>query len=87
MKQIIGKEINFIKRMLKPNSTLNLNVTMIDSMKKEFQTRFVFFNVKLGCVVRMVVDSILPHAESGPNDHRKDASPFISSFSTNKNVF
>ena len=28
---------------------------------------------KLGCVVRMVVDSILPHAESGPNDHRKDA--------------
>ena len=32
---------------------------------------------KLGCVVRMVVDSILPHAESGPNDHRKDAPPFI----------
>ena len=31
---------------------------------------------KLGCVVRMVVDYILPHAESGPNDHRKDASPF-----------
>ena len=31
---------------------------------------------KLGCVVRMVVDSILPHAECGPNDHRKDAPPF-----------
>ena len=31
---------------------------------------------KLGCVVRMVIDSILPHAESGPNDHRKDAPPF-----------
>ena len=30
---------------------------------------------KLGCVVRMVVDSILPHAECGPNDHQKDA-PF-----------
>ena len=29
------------------------------------------------CVVRMVLDSILPHAESGPNDHRKDAPPFI----------
>ena len=28
---------------------------------------------KLGCVVRMVVDSILPHAEFGPNDHQKDA--------------
>ena len=32
---------------------------------------------KLGCLVRMVVDSILPHAVSGPNDHRKDAPPFI----------
>ena len=31
---------------------------------------------KLGCVVRMVVDSILPHEESGPNYHRKDALPF-----------
>ena len=27
----------------------------------------------------MVVDSILPHAESGPNDHRKEATPFTSS--------
>ena len=31
---------------------------------------------KLGCVVRMVVDSILSHAECGLNDHRKDAPPF-----------
>ena len=31
---------------------------------------------KLGCVVRMVVDFILPHAESGPNDHRKGAPQF-----------
>ena len=31
---------------------------------------------KLGCVIRMVVGSILPHAECGPNDHRKDAPPF-----------
>ena len=30
---------------------------------------------KLGCVVKMVVDSLLPHAES--NDYRKDAFPFI----------
>ena len=33
-------------------------------------------NSKLGCVVRMVVDSILPHAERGTNDHQKDAPPF-----------
>ena len=32
---------------------------------------------KLGCVVGMVVDSILLHAEYGPNGHRKDAPPFI----------
>ena len=25
----------------------------------------------------MVVDSLLAHAECGPNDHRKDAPPFI----------
>ena len=34
-------------------------------------------SAKLGCVVRMVVDSILPHTECGPNDHRKDAPRFI----------
>ena len=28
----------------------------------------------------MVVDSILPHAERGPNDHRKDAPPFSRCF-------
>ena len=31
----------------------------------------------MGRVVRLVVDSILPHAECGPNDHRKDAPQFI----------
>ena len=31
---------------------------------------------KLGRVVRMVVDSILHHAECGPNDHQEDAPPF-----------
>ena len=36
----------------------------------------IFRTCKLGCVIRMVVDSMLPHAESGPNDHRKDAPPF-----------
>jgi len=33
-------------------------------------------HTKLGCVVRMVVCSILPHTECGQNDHRKDAPPF-----------
>ena len=35
-----------------------------------------FRATKLGCAVRMVVDSILPHAESGPNGHGKDAPQF-----------
>ena len=33
---------------------------------------------KLGCVVRMVVDSLLPYAEFGLNSHRKDAPRFMS---------
>ena len=36
-----------------------------------------FAKTKLGLVVRMDVGSILPLAECGPNDHRKDAPPFI----------
>ena len=37
----------------------------------------LFQSIKLGCVVRMVGDSILLHAEYGPNDHLKDAPQFI----------
>ena len=37
---------------------------------------FLHFGFKLGCVVRLVIDSILPHAKCGPNHHRKDAPPF-----------
>ena len=31
---------------------------------------------KVECVFPIVVDSMLPHAEFGPNDHRKDAPRF-----------
>ena len=42
-----------------------------------FKITYYGYNLyKLGCVVTMVVDSVLPHAESGPNDHRKEAPPF-----------
>ena len=43
------------------------------------ESYFIFYRPsqnKLGCVVRMAVDSILPHVESGPNDHRKEAPQF-----------
>ena len=45
--------------------------SMITALSKCFRN-----TGKLGCMVRMVVDPILPHAECGPNDHRKDASQF-----------
>ena len=32
---------------------------------------------KVGCILPMVVGSILPHAEFGPNHHREDAPHFI----------
>ena len=53
------------------------NVDIVSALfKSRIQFRYTQFeqdvrdvNNKLGCVVRMVIDSILPHAESGPNDH------------------
>ena len=39
-------------------------------------SRWSIFSFKVGCVFRMVVVSILPHAEIGPNDYREDALHF-----------
>ena len=47
---------------------------------------FMYPYCKLRCVVRRVVDTLLPHAESGPNDHRKDASPFTRMIDKEKNI-
>ena len=58
---------------LTKRSNLRRNIITL-SFNKSIQS--VFKISKLGCVVRMVVDSILPHAECGPNDHQKDALPF-----------
>ena len=32
---------------------------------------------KAECVFRMAVDSMLPHAEFGPNDHREDSPTLV----------
>ena len=52
--------------------------SQIFNLEEEIGLKAIFS--KLGCVVRMVVDSILPHAKSGSNDHghdhRRDAPPF-----------
>ena len=49
---------------------------LLTQEKPSISVRSLVIDTKLGCVVRMVVDSMLPHAEGGPNDHRKDAPPF-----------
>ena len=51
-------------------------LSLTSNMNGFFQFKSQVNSDKLGCVVRMVVDSILPHAEGGPNDHRKDAPLF-----------
>ena len=56
------------------------NSSMIIGQRKvrieQIKNRRIFKVNKLGRVMRMIVDAILTHAESGPNDHRKDAPPF-----------
>ena len=48
--------------------------TKIWTKKTKFKSLGVtFITTKLGCVARVAVDSILSHAECGPNDKRKDA--------------
>ena len=44
---------------------------------KSKSLRLVFNLTKVGCVSPMVVVSIVPHAEFGPNDHMEDAPYFI----------
>ena len=45
-----------------------------------------FYDCEAGVVVRMVVDSLLPHAKFESNDHRKDAPPFIND-NINQNLY
>ena len=64
---ISGKILSSYKRLSLAKTSQNYNMIL----------NYVASMTELGCVVRMVVDSILLHAEYGPNDHRKDAPPFI----------
>ena len=47
---------------------------MIFRGEKSYSGKIIY---KVGCVFPMVIVSILPHAEFGPNDHREDAPHFI----------
>ena len=65
-----------VKKLEKENSKLKEN-EVDPPQTEDIGTVHCFLN-KLGCVVRMVVDSILLHAECVPNVHRKDAPLFTS---------
>ena len=62
-----------------PPTTLNSNTAHpkgIDPTNTDFYFSEIlghFQYNKLGCVVRMVVESKLPDVVCGPNDHRRDA--------------
>ena len=56
-------------------SDLIMGSFLTPTLELKIKCWFLILN-KLGCVVRMIVGSILPTAECGPNDHRKDAPPF-----------
>ena len=66
------------------NHSEKLLENLIQLQEKLFQGNYfvsditLVDHINLECVLRMVVDTILPHAESGPNDHRKYAPPFTS---------
>ena len=47
---------------------------MIFRGEKSYSGKIIY---KVGCVFPMVIVSILPHAEFGPNDHRENPPHFI----------
>ena len=65
-----------VAKKKKDEKTKKRKLVLIDTGSSFSRTNPSALYRKLGCVVRMVVDSILLHAESGPNDHRKDAPLF-----------
>ena len=58
------------------DKTYNVAADMIDLLWVP-DTFFIDEIGKVGCVFPMVVVSILPNAEIGPNDHGEDAPHFI----------
>ena len=56
------------------DSFLTPNGSSVDLFHPEYHLILIG---KVGCVFPMVIVSIVPHAEFGPNDHREDASHFI----------
>ena len=62
---------NLIKTILK---SVNMRFVITFQGTRLLQNHKIAF--KMGCVVRMVVYSILPQADSGPNGHLEDAPSF-----------
>ena len=78
MRMILDKRYGLFKLNLLnyPKCLEDYPVLIRSSNRRQFDLNPIEPMTELERVVRMVVDSILPHAECGPNDHRRDAPPF-----------
>ena len=66
----IGLTATYMSEKIKNDTNQDLNELFV-------QNGNIVSTTKVGCVYAMVIVSILPHAEFGPNDHREDAFHFI----------
>ena len=72
--QIRRDNSNLILHILKLNSFGLLDLLSFDHQLMVYLTSKVAVNdIKVGCVVPMIVVSILPNADLGPNDHQEEA--------------
>ena len=65
-------DIEGLIRMTRSHQSCHRHKTKISFLNWEI----VYIYHKVGCVFPMIIVSILPQAEIGPNDHREDASHF-----------
>ena len=75
IREMLLTEMNFEEKYVRESVTEQIAKLKVrygkNNIKRVIPGKSSLPNPKLRCVVRMVVYSILPHAKSGPNDHRK----------------
>ena len=75
-KRLVWGLYDYTKEYAIPIKTIEVSSNHIWTPRNAIFNTSTLTSYKLGCVVRMVVNSILPHAEYGPNNHREDAPLF-----------
>ena len=56
---------------------IQMHLMHIFILRNAFKNYRLKLKIKVGCIYPMVVVSILPHAEFGPNEHQEEAHHFI----------